>query len=61
MDWNASVGLILPALAALLAAVSLGRTGTGIAVVGAMSPGIAAALIAIGILFVQAGRYLGPH
>jgi ABC-type nickel/cobalt efflux system permease component RcnA len=46
------------ALTALLAAVSLGRTGTGIAVIGAMSLGIAVTLIAIGILFVQAGRLM---
>jgi len=42
---------------ALLAAVNLGRPATGIAVVAAMSLGIAATLIAIGILFVQAGRW----
>jgi nickel/cobalt transporter (NicO) family protein len=55
---GASGGLVPcpAALTALLAAVSLGRTGTGIAVVGAMSIGIAATLIAIGILFVHAGR-----
>jgi nickel/cobalt exporter len=57
---GASGGLVPcpAALAALLAAVSLGRTGTGIAVVGAMSLGIAATLIAIGILFVQARRVM---
>ena len=36
--------------------MGLGRPVTGIAVVGAMSLGIAATLIGIGILFVQAGR-----
>lgn len=44
------------AIAALLAAVNLGRPVAGIAVVGAMSLGIAATLIAIGVLFVQAAR-----
>lgn len=55
---GASGGLVPcpAALTALLAAVSLGRTATGIAVVAAMSLGIAATLITIGILFVQAGR-----
>jgi ABC-type nickel/cobalt efflux system permease component RcnA len=57
---GASGGLVPcpAALTALLAAVSLGRTGTGVAVVGAMSLGIAAMLITIGILFVQAGRMM---
>ena len=36
--------------------MNLGRTREGIAVVVAMSLGIAATLIAIGILFVQAGK-----
>jgi nickel/cobalt transporter (NicO) family protein len=55
---GASGGLVPcpAALTALLAAVSLGRPATGVAVVGAMSLGIAATLIAIGILFVEAGR-----
>jgi len=55
---GASGGLVPcpAALTALLAAVSLGRTATGIAVVAAMSLGIAATLVAIGIVFVQAGR-----
>jgi nickel/cobalt exporter len=55
---GASGGLVPcpAALTALLAAVSLGRFATGIAVVGSMSVGIAATLIAIGVLFVQAGR-----
>jgi len=55
---GASGGLVPcpAALTALLAAVNLGRPAAGIAVVGAMSFGIATALIAIGILFVQAGR-----
>lgn len=57
---GASGGLVPcpAAITALLAAVSLGRPATGIAVVGAMSLGIAATLIAIGILFVQAGRWM---
>jgi ABC-type nickel/cobalt efflux system permease component RcnA len=55
---GASGGLVPcpAALTALLAAVNLGRPAAGIAVVGAMSLGIAATLIAIGILFVQAGK-----
>ena len=58
MAVGASGGLVPcpAALTALLAAVNLGRPAAGIAVVGAMSLGIAATLIAIGILFVQAGR-----
>lgn len=57
---GASGGLVPcpAALTALLAAVNLGRPTTGIAVVAAMSLGIAATLIAIGILFVQAGRLM---
>lgn len=56
---GASGGLVPcpAALTALLAAVNLGRPTTGIAVVAAMSLGIAATLIAIGVLFVQAGRW----
>lgn len=56
---GASGGLVPcpAALTALLAAVNLGRPSAGIAVVGAMSLGIAATLIAIGIVFVQAGRW----
>ena len=56
---GASGGLVPcpAALTALLAAVNLGRPAAGIAVVGAMSLGIAATLIAIGILFVQAGKW----
>lgn len=56
---GASGGLVPcpAALTALLAAVNLGRPSVGIAVVGAMSLGIAATLIAIGILFVQAGKW----
>jgi len=56
---GASGGLVPcpAALAAVLAAVGLGRPAAGIAVVGAMSLGIAATLIAIGILFVQAARW----
>jgi len=56
---GASGGLVPcpAALTALLAAVNLGRPLTGIAVVAAMSLGIAATLIAIGIAFVQAGRW----
>jgi nickel/cobalt exporter len=42
------------ALTALFAAVNLGRTIEGIAIVAAMSLGIAATLIAVGILFVKA-------
>ena len=55
---GASGGLVPcpAAITALLAAVNLGRTREGIAVVIAMSLGIAATLIAIGLLFVQAGR-----
>jgi len=56
---GASGGLVPcpAALTALLAAVNLGRPAAGIAVVGAMSLGIAATLIAIGIVFVQAGKW----
>ena len=59
MAVGASGGLVPcpAALTALLAAVNLGRPVTGIAVVGAMSLGIATTLIAIGIAFVQAGRW----
>jgi len=55
---GASGGLVPcpAALAAFLAALNLGRPAIGIAVVSAMSLGIAATLMAIGILFVQAGR-----
>lgn len=55
---GASGGLVPcpAALTALLAAINLGRPVTGIAVVGAMSLGIATTLIAIGIFFVQAGK-----
>ena len=55
---GASGGLVPcpAALTTLLAALNLGRPATGIAVVGAMSVGIAATLIAIGVIFVQAGR-----
>src|SRR5207245_8707537 len=55
---GASGGLVPcpAALTALLAAVSLGRISEGIAVVAAMSLGIATTLVAIGIAFVQAGR-----
>lgn len=55
---GASGGLVPcpAALTALLAAVNLGRPMIGIAVVAAMSLGIAATLIAIGILFVQAAK-----
>jgi len=56
---GASGGLVPcpAALTALLAAVNLGRPAAGVVVVGAMSLGIAATLIAIGILFVQAGKW----
>ena len=56
---GASGGLVPcpAAITALLAAINLGRTREGIAVVAAMSLGIAATLIVIGILFVQAGRF----
>lgn len=59
MAVGASGGLVPcpAALTALLAAVNLGRPMTGIAMVGSMSLGIAATLIAIGIVFVQAGRW----
>ncbi|HYM79835.1 MAG TPA: hypothetical protein VEY91_00320 [Candidatus Limnocylindria bacterium] len=59
MAVGASGGLVPcpAALTALLAAVNLGRPAAGIAVVGAMSLGIAATLIAIGVLFVQAGQW----
>lgn len=58
MAVGASGGLVPcpAALTGLLAAVNLGRPATGIAVVGSMSLGIASTLIAIGILFVQAGK-----
>ncbi len=45
------------ALTALLAAVNMGRPAAGIAVVAAMGLGIATTLVAIGILFVQAGKW----
>ena len=67
MAVGASGGLVPcpAALTALLAAVNLGRPATGIAVVAAMSLGIAAALIAVGIAFVQAEkvatRLFGAH
>jgi ABC-type nickel/cobalt efflux system permease component RcnA len=56
---GASGGLVPcpAALTALLAAVNLGRISEGIAVVGVMSLGIATTLVAIGIAFVQAGRF----
>jgi ABC-type nickel/cobalt efflux system permease component RcnA len=56
---GASGGLVPcpAALTALLAAVNLGRVAEGIAVVGAMSLGIASTLIAVGIVFVQANRF----
>ena len=55
---GASGGLVPcpAALTALLAAVNLGRPAEGIAVVAAMSLGIATTLIAIGIAFVQAAK-----
>lgn len=58
MAVGASGGLVPcpAALTALLAAVNLGRPATGIAVVTAMSLGIAVTLIAIGIAFVQAEK-----
>lgn len=56
---GASGGLVPcpAAITALLAAVNLGRVSQGIAVVGVMSLGIATTLVAIGIAFVQAGRF----
>jgi len=64
---GASGGLVPcpAAMTTLLAAVNLGRPAAGIAVVGAMSLGIAVTLIAIGIAFVQAEkvatRAFGAH
>ncbi len=64
---GASGGLVPcpAAMTALLVAVNLGRPAAGIAVVGAMSLGIAVTLIAIGIAFVQAEkvatRAFGAH
>ena len=50
-------GGILPsptALVVLLAAVSLGRTGIGLAMIGAFSVGLAVALIGVGVLTLRA-------
>jgi ABC-type nickel/cobalt efflux system permease component RcnA len=50
-------GGILPspaALVVLLAAVSLGRTALGLALIGAFSLGLAAALIGVGVLTLRA-------
>ena len=56
---GASGGLVPcpAALTAFLAALGMGRPAAGVAVVGAMSLGIASTLIAIGVLFVQAAKW----
>jgi len=46
------------ALIVLLGAIALGQVGLGLALVGAFSLGLAAALTAIGLLFLVAGRFL---
>lgn len=54
-------GGLLPcpsALVVLLAAISLGRVGYGLALVVAFSVGLAATLTAVGLLFVYAGRFV---
>ncbi len=57
-------GGLLPcpsALVVMLAAISLGRVGYGLALVVAFSVGLAATLTAVGLLFVYAGRLIkGP-
>jgi ABC-type nickel/cobalt efflux system permease component RcnA len=46
------------ALVVLLSAVALGRVGFGLFLIGAFSVGLAAVLIAIGILMVHARRWM---
>jgi ABC-type nickel/cobalt efflux system permease component RcnA len=46
------------ALVVLLGSIALGRVGFGLLLVVAFSLGLAAALTAVGILFLVAGRYL---
>lgn len=55
-------GGLLPcpsALVVLLSAISLHRVGYGLALVFAFSVGLAATLMAIGLMFVFAGRFIG--
>jgi len=49
------------ALIVLLGAIALGQVGLGLALVGAFSLGLAAALTTIGLLFLVAGRFLERH
>ena len=54
-------GGLLPcpsALVVMLAAISLGRVGYGLALIIAFSVGLAATLTAVGLLFVYAGRFV---